>query len=182
MLSQLYSQSVISDRVVEIAGRLNEDFKGEELVHVIVTLNGAFMFAADLIRKCDFPMMVHFVGAASYTGTEQDKDVRINASAVPPSFGNKPVILVEDIVDSGNTIGKLRQIMADRYASTIKVVSLLRRQGGGGTADYFGFTVPPGLFVVGYGLDLDGRYRELKEIKALDTATVAPGGNKNQLC
>jgi hypoxanthine phosphoribosyltransferase len=183
MLSPVYNESVIAERVKEIASRMNADFGGEkDYVHVIVTLNGAFMFAADLIRQCKFPMMVHFVGASSYMGTEQQKDLRINADALPRSFGNKPVILIEDIVDSGRTIGKLRQMMVDRFAGTIKVVALLRRQGGGGNADYYGFTVPPGLFVVGYGLDLDGRFRELRDIQALNTATMMPGDTHKQMC
>jgi hypoxanthine phosphoribosyltransferase len=180
MLSPLYSESVIAERVREIADRLNAQYAKADLVHAIVTLNGAFIFAADLVRQLKFPLMLHFAGATSYMGTEQQKDLRINADAIPHSFGNKPVILIEDIIDSGKTISKLRQIMADRFASSITVVALLRRQGGGGNADYFGFTVPPGLFVVGYGLDLDGRYRELRDIQGFVPATMSR--EKSKMC
>ena len=179
MLSPLYSETVIADRVKEIADRMNADFTGADLVHIIVTLNGAFIFAADLVRQLKFPIVLHFAGATSYMGTEQSKNLRINADALPPSFGNKPVILIEDIVDTGNTVNKLRQIMADRFASMIRVAALLRRQSGGGKADYYGFTVPNGLFVVGYGLDLDGRYREFRDIRTITSAVSAD--NKN-LC
>lgn len=180
MLSPLYSESVIADRVREIAERMNADFKNADIVHVIVTLNGSFMFAADLVRQLRFPIVMHFAGATSYTGVER-KQLRINAEALPPSFGNKPVILIEDIVDTGNTIGALRQMIAERFASEIKVAALLRRQSGGGKADYYGFTVPAGLFVVGYGLDLDGRYRELRDIKTVGVTTSTAGDARN-LC
>lgn len=176
MLSALYSEAVIHDRVREIADRLNKDYGDSDLVHIIVTLNGAFMFAADLIRHLKFPIVLHFAGASSYMGEQssENKNLRINADAIPVSFGNKPVILLEDIIDSGKTIGKLRQILVDRFASSITTVALLRRQGGVATAaDYFGFTVPQGLFIVGYGLDLDGRYRELRDICSVGAAKVA---------
>lgn len=171
MLSPLYTEAVIQDRVSEIADKLNADFTGEDLVHVIVTLNGAFIFAADLIRKLNFPVVLHFAGATSYMGNEDSKHMRINADALPKSFGNMPVILLEDIIDSGNTIGKLRHILVDKFAGSINVVALLRRQGAEGQPDYFGFTVPQGLFIVGYGLDLDGRYRELRDIQTVGIST-----------
>lgn len=182
MLSALYSESVIHDRVRDIADRLNKDYSDSDLVHIIVTLNGAFMFAADLIRYLKFPIVLHFAGASSYMGEEssENKNLRINADAIPLSFGNKPVILLEDIIDSGKTVGKLRQILVDRFASSISVVALLRRQGGGtAAADYYGFTVPQGLFIVGYGLDLDGRYRELREICSVGATKAS---DKRALC
>lgn len=174
MLSPLYSSSAIAERVQDIADAINKEFDGESSIHAVVTLNGAFMFAADLIRHVKIPLVLHFAGATSYFGTNQ-KDLRINADALPPSFGGSPVLLIEDIVDSGNTIAMLRQIMADRSAGTIRVASLLKRQDSKGVADFYGFTVPKGLFVVGYGMDLDGRYRELSEIKTLSMMTGSAG-------
>tara|TARA_B100000609_G_C17053912_1_gene350471 strand:- start:91 stop:642 length:552 start_codon:yes stop_codon:yes gene_type:complete len=176
----LYSSAAIAERVVDIADEINRDFAGEELVHAIVTLNGAFMFAADLIRHLDVPLVLHFAGATSYYGTEQG-DLRINANALPKSFGNKPVLLIEDIMDTGNTVGQLRKIIADRFSGQIKVAALLRRQSGGGKADYYAFTVPRGIFVIGYGMDMDGRYRELKDICAYGQATMTSDGNQG-LC
>ncbi len=168
MLSPLYSESAIADRVNDIADKLNAAYKGNELVHIVVTLSGAFIFAADLIRLLNFPIVVHFSGAAPYRGeSEPQSDLRVNADEIPPSFGNRPVVLIEDILESGKTVKKLRQIVADRMASSIEVVALLKRQSSDYKADYFGFTLPKGLFVVGYGLDLDGRYREMKEIQTV---------------
>ncbi|MEC9290959.1 MAG: phosphoribosyltransferase family protein [Pseudomonadota bacterium] len=170
MMTSLYSASAIDERVKDIAEDINKEFAGQDSIHAVVTLNGAFVFAADLIRHLKVPLVMHFAGATSYFGTNQ-KDLRINADALPPSFGGKPVLLIEDIVDSGNTIAMLRQIMADRSAGTIRVATLLKRQGSSGVADFYGFTVPEGLFVIGYGMDIDGRYRELPEIQTLGTAT-----------
>lgn len=168
MLAPLYSESAISDRVHDIADKLNAQYKESEMVHIVVTLSGAFIFAADLIRLLDFPIIVSFSGLAPYAGENAPQsNLRVNADEIPPSFGNCPVIIIEDIIDSGKTVSKLRQIVADRMAASIEVVALLKRQSSDAKADYFGFTIPKNLFIVGYGLDLDGKYRELKEIKTV---------------
>lgn len=180
MLSPLYSESAIADRVQDIADKLNKAYEGKELVHIVVTLSGAFIFSADLIRLLNFPIVVHFSGAAPYMGEDEPQSsLRVNADEIPPSFGNRPVVIIEDIVDSGNTLKKLRQIVADRMASSIEVATLLKRQETGVKADYYGFTIPKNLFVVGYGLDLDGRYRELKEIK---TVGVIAANDSKTMC
>lgn len=172
MMTLLYSANAIEERVRDMAAAINKEYAGEDLVHAIVTLNGAFMFAADLIRHLNIPLVLHFAGAPSYQGSGSET-LRINADALPPSFGNKPVILIEDIMDSGNTVGQLRRIIAERYASSIDVIALLKRQGGDGKLNHYAFTVPRGLFVVGYGMDLDGRYRELKDVHTLATASMS---------
>ena len=180
MLSPLYSESAIADRVQDIADKLNKTYQGDEIVHIVVTLSGAFIFSADLIRLLKFPIVVHFSGAAPYMGeNEPQSSLRVNADEIPPSFGNRPVVLIEDIVDNGNTLKKLRQIVADRMASSIEVVTLLKRQNSDAKADYCGFTIPKNLFVVGYGLDLDGRYRELKELK---TFGIIAANDRKTMC
>jgi hypoxanthine phosphoribosyltransferase len=180
MLAPLYSESAIADRVQDIADKLNAQYKEAELVHIVVTLSGAFIFAADLIRLLNFPIIVSFSGLAPYAGEDAPQsNLRVNADEIPPSFGNQPVVIIEDIVDSGKTVAKLRQLVADRMAASIEVVALLKRQASDAKADYFGFTVPKNLFIVGYGLDLDGRYRELKEIK---TVGVMPNTETRAMC
>ena len=170
MLSSVYSAATIKDRVEEIANAINKNYDGEDLIHVIITLNGSFMFAADLVRQIKVPMEVHFAGTASYSGSETE-DLRINPEAFPKTFGNNPVLIIEDIVDSGAPIQTLRTLIAERFASNIKVATLLRRQDGDGKADYYGFTIPKGLFVVGYGMDMNGMYRGLPDLKAISTGT-----------
>tara|TARA_R110000868_G_scaffold190862_2_gene434959 strand:+ start:26520 stop:27047 length:528 start_codon:yes stop_codon:yes gene_type:complete len=167
MLSPVYSAGAIKERVEEIALAINKSYSGENLIHVIITLNGSFMFAADLIRLIKIPMEVHFAGTASYSGAET-QDLRINPEAFPKTFGNNAVLIIEDIVDSGVTIAALRELIAARFASNIQVATLLRRQEGAAKAEYFGFTIPKGLFVVGYGMDMNGQYRELPELKAIN--------------
>lgn len=173
-LSSLYSEATLQSRVKELAAQIRADLDAYPNIHAVVAMNGAFMFAADLIRQLNLPLEMHFAGASSYHGMTQGA-LEINADALPPSFGNQPVLLIEDIMDSGNTINALRKIMVERQASVIKTVALLKRQGAEGQLDYNGFTVPRGLFVVGYGLDLDGRYRDLKDLKTFDAATMAKG-------
>ncbi len=173
-LTPLYSVNAIQDRVKQIAESLNKEYANEGLVHAVVVLNGAFMFAADLIRELDLPLVVHFVGAPDYESSES-KAMRIQLDTLPKSFGNSPVLIIEDIVDGGNTIGKMRTELANRFAARIEVAALLKRQGGEGKADYHGFTVPKGLYLVGYGLDLDGRYRDIREICTFGTSTVKGG-------
>ncbi len=173
-LTPLYSANAIRDRVKQIADSLNKEYGNEGLVHAVVVLNGAFMFASDLIRELDLPLVVHFVGAPDFE-SQESKAMSIELNTLPRSFGNSPVIIIEDIVDGGNTIGKMRTELANRFASRIEVAALLKRQGGEGKADYHGFTVPEGLFLVGYGLDLDGRYRDNKDICTFGTSTVKGG-------
>ena len=178
MLTPLYSASAIAERVKKMASQLNAEFKGVDEVHAIITLNGAFVFAADLIRALNLPLVLHFAGSVTTPG--QDKPsvgMRINIDALPRNFGNKPVILIEDIVDSGDTVKQLRQIMAQRFAGTIRVASLVRRQGGSFDPDYFGFTIPRELFIVGYGMDMDGRYRELSDLRTISSAAFCGGGS-----
>lgn len=171
MLSPVYSAEAIKERVSVIADSINKSYEGEKLIHVIITLNGSFMFAADLIRLIKIPMEVHFAGTASYSGTETE-DLRINPEAFPKSFGNNPVLILEDIVDTGVTVAALRELIAARFASNIQVATLLRRQEGNAQAEHYGFTIPKALFVVGYGMDMNGQYRELPDIQAINVGVT----------
>ena len=180
MLTKLYSQSGIAARVTEISGQIKRDFADVPLLHVVVTLNGSFMFSADLVRQLTgLPIEMHFAGESSYHGKEKGT-LQINEDALPPSFGNSPVLLIEDIMDSGNTVNALRKMIAARHASQVKVAALLKRQGGETGVDYYGFTIPKGLFVVGYGLDLNGRYRELPDLHSYGEAMLH--GETRGLC
>ena len=163
MLNELYNEQTIKDRISDIASNISRDYKDEKLVHVIIAMNGAFTFGADLIRQIkDIPLIVHFAGAPSYFGIEKSQENKsVGEDALPKSFGNNPVLIIEDIVDSGETITLLRTAIASRFSGSIKVATLLKRQGATAQLDYCGFTVPRAMFVVGYGLDIDGRYREL---------------------
>lgn len=167
MMQPLYSKQVIANRVEKLADELNKKYKDEKNVHMVVTLNGAFIFAGDLIRKLNFPLTLCFAG--SVTGNvQQVGDTRINSNALPKSFGNQPVIILEDIIDSGKTISILREMVAEKFAASIDVIALIKRQSCNIAPDYACFTVPEGMFLVGYGLDLENRYRELPGIFSID--------------
>lgn len=168
MLSSIYSAATIASRIKDMADEINRDFSGQE-VHIIITLTGAFIFAADLIRHLKIPVIVNFAGSQSFSG-QGSQDLRIDSDSMPPSFGNKPVIIIEDIIANGETVGTIRKILADRFVSSIKVAALLKRQEAPVKADYCGFTIPKDTFVVGYGMDMDGKYRELPDIRAITNA------------
>lgn len=165
----LYSASSIDERVSNIAKDIQKDFHGANPLHVVVTMNGAFMFAADLVRRINLPMVLHFTGGSYFEGAVKH-EVSMSGDTLPSSFSGAPVLLIEDVLDTGKSVGHLRQMLADRQASTISVATLLKRQGGGAKANYSAFTIPQELFVVGYGMDMDGRYRELKDIHTFATS------------
>lgn len=167
MMTPLYSASAIAERVQDMAKAMNKDFATAKNVHVVVTLNGSFMFAADLVRQLNFPIEMHFAGVSSYHGMERGS-LNVTGDALPPSFGGNPVLVIEDIMNLGNTVTSLRDLIAARNSGAIKVAALVKRQGAEGKADYYGFTVPQGLFVVGYGMDLNGRFRQMEDIQTLE--------------
>lgn len=168
MISSIYSAGTIANRVKDIAAEINRDYKGQE-IHIIITLTGAFVFAADLIRHLTIPVIVNFAGSQSFSG-KGAQDLRIDSDSIPPSFGNKPVLIIEDIIANGETVGTIRNLLADRFTGSIKVATLLKRQEAKIKADYCGFTIPKDTFIVGYGMDMDGKYRELPDIRAITNA------------
>ena len=174
----LYSSSAIQDRVSDIASHLNSELKGSPVVHVIVMMNGSFIFAADLVRKLNLPVVLHFTGGSYFEGAIK-REIGLREETLPSSFNNAPVVLVEDIIAEGKSINKLRQLLSDRQAKSISLASLLKRQGTDISPDHCAFTIPDEMFVVGYGLDLDGRYRELQDIYHLASA---PAGSTTGVC
>lgn len=176
-MKQLYSTETIQERVKELAKQISRDFEGEDIINVIVTMNGAFMFAADLVRHLDLPVVLHFTGGSFFEGAIKH-DVAMDAKTMPMSFAGAPVLVVEDVLDSGKSLKQLRQMIADKHAGSIQVVTLLKRQNGNAKADYVGFNLPRELFVVGYGLDMDGRFRELNDILTFEN-TLMSGSSGN---
>lgn len=133
-------------------------------------LKGAFVFAADLVRAIDLPLGVEFLKASSYgAGTVGRPTVRLQLGLTKPLAG-KDVLLVEDIIDTGRTLRALVGAIEAMKPASIAVCALLRKTGRERMridAEYVGFTVPD-RFVVGYGLDLDGRYRNLPYVGAAE--------------
>lgn len=173
-LKPLYSADDIAARIAELGAQITLDYAGRDLVLVGV-LKGAFPFLADLCRQIDLPVSVDFLGLSSYGGrTESSGVVRLTRDLSQPIEGRE-VLLIEDIVDTGLTIRYVMENFETRRPASVAVCSLLDKPAGRRTevsVKYVGFTVP-NHFVVGYGLDLEERYRNLPHIAYFDPPSSA---------
>ena len=162
------SRETIQQRVLALAKKISSDYEGEEPV-LIGVLNGAIFFFADLMRAIRIPTKMDFVRASSYGSQMQSSgSIRMTKDIEIPIAG-KPVILVEDIVDSGLTLSYLKEKFEKRGASSLKICALidkLERKEKNVFVDYCGFQIQEG-FLVGYGLDCNEEYRYLPEIYRL---------------
>lgn len=161
----------IAARVSELGRRISEDYRGKDLL-VVGILKGAFVFLADLVRHISIPVAVDFVAISSYgTSTKSSGVVRITRD-LDESVENRHVLLVEDIVDTGWTLrlSYLAENLRDRGAASVRVCALLDKPDRRETEvqlDYVGFVIP-NKFVVGYGLDFQGLYRNLPFVGVLE--------------
>lgn len=165
-LDILVTAAEIQKRIEEMAGKIAEDYKNRPLV-VVGVLKGSFIFMADLVRQISMPLTCDFLRVASYEHDHPTGVVRMEFDMTQPVTG-KDVLLVEDIVDTGNTLRALLNHMELKKPATLKVCSLLYKEVGSGVRekiDYLGFTVPP-RYVIGYGLDSEGLYRSLPYVAA----------------
>jgi hypoxanthine phosphoribosyltransferase len=157
----LISEADLRERVRVLGREITRDYAGKSLV-VVGVLKGSFIFLADLVRAVDLPLVVDFVGISSYQGTSSSGVVKITSDLARPIEG-KDVLLVEDIVDTGLTMRYLLDNLATRGPASLKVCALLEKPARARVSipiDYRGFVVGD-EFVVGYGLDWDGRMRNL---------------------
>ncbi len=162
-LETLHSEEQIKQRVAELGAEIARDYAGKELV-VVGVLKGSVVFLADLIRAIDLNLTIDFMAVSSYKdGTVSTGDVEILKDLTNPIRG-KDVIICEDIVDTGLTLFRLMEILGSRGAASLKIATLLDkpepRIKKELKIDYCGFQIP-NKFVVGYGLDAAGRYRNL---------------------
>ncbi len=157
----LYTVNQIQDRVKELAGEISRDYEGKELV-VICILKGAFMFTSDLVRHIRVPLTLDFISASSYLKTDSTGEVTVH-SDIRENIRDKEVLLVEDIVDSGVTLNYIRERFMQRRPASLKICGLLNKgslREVDVPLDYIGFEIPD-VFVVGYGLDYDNKFRNL---------------------
>ena len=165
----LISASEIKKRVNEIAQAINEDFEGENAVFLIV-LKGSFIFAADLLRKVRIESLVDFIKVKSYGSSTKSGKLEWDFSFSDKIEGRN-VVLIDDIFDSGKTIHNLKKYIKKFKPKSVKLCVLLkkdikRKKVYEADLDYVGFRVPS-VFVVGYGLDYAGKYRNLPYIAEL---------------
>ena len=166
------SKEKIDARTREIAGQLSNEFSDEFPV-IIGVLNGSFIFLADLVRLFDFDCEIDFVKANSYVGKESSGKVKLDKD-VSIDISNRRVILVEDIIDSGLTIEFLYEHILSLNPKDITIVTLLSKKNNyklNFKVDAIGFEIGSN-FVVGYGLDLNHRYRNLDSLYELKEKNI----------
>ena len=158
----LISEQQIAERVSILAKEIQKNYESKELV-VICILNGAFVFCADLVRQINIPIFMDFMKASSYGDlTVSSGNLKIELD-LKVDIENKHVLLVEDIVDTGLTLSNIIQRLLSRKPASLKLASLLYKKARNVhpvKIDYLGFSIED-LFVIGYGLDFAGKYREL---------------------
>ncbi|MBL0922389.1 MAG: hypoxanthine phosphoribosyltransferase [Phycisphaerales bacterium] len=191
----LIPRSQIAERVRELGARIASDLQslsaatGESVVRwddtgspepvdpgaevvMIPILTGALVFTADLIRAIPLRMSIHTVAVSSYPGAATQSVGATIRGDVPRGLTGKHVIVVDDILDTGRTLAAIRDAILEQRPASLKICVLLRkerRRDSEVEADYVGFDIPD-AFVVGYGLDFDGLYRNLPEILSLEEA------------
>ncbi|MBO5417129.1 MAG: hypoxanthine phosphoribosyltransferase [Clostridia bacterium] len=165
----LVSKEELAEMVKKLGKKISEDYAGKELV-VIGVLRGAFIFMADLVRELTVPVKLDFLVAKSYSGTTTTGEVKI-LKDIDFSVEGKHVLIVEDIIDTGITLGYLKKLFALRNAASVAVCTAFdkpdRRLNEGLEVDYCGMTVP-NEFVVGYGLDYNDYMRNIPELRIYD--------------
>ena len=160
------TEEQINKRVAEIGAEITERFKGES-VYLICILKGSIFFTTELAKRIDLPVEMDFMTVSSYGAQTVSSGVINVKQDLSGSIEGKNVIVVEDIIDSGNTLSRLLQLFKSRNPKTLTLCTLLdkpeRRVVKDVVVDYTGFVVPD-KFIVGYGLDWDQRFRNLPYI------------------
>ncbi len=157
----LISEEEIKERVKALGDRITKDYEGKEITFLGI-LSGSFIFLADLVRAVNLPVQIDFMYASSYgEDTESKGNVQINnVKGFDPT--GKDIIIIEDIIDSGRTLSKIKKHLLDAGASSVEICSFLdkpSRRVVEVDAKYIGYEVPD-EFVIGYGLDFAYKYRQ----------------------
>lgn len=167
----LINEDTLQNRIREIGNEINRDYAGTDTLLLICILRGGMVFLVDLMRHITVPHQIDFMAISSYgAGTrESGGNVRVTLD-LQTNIRDKDVLLVEDIIDSGNTIAHVLELLSTRQPRSLKVCSLLdkaERREVVVPIHYRGFEIP-NKFVFGYGLDLDEYYRNLPFIGVVD--------------
>lgn len=169
----MLSEEELEQRIRELGAQISADYEGESVMMVCI-LKGAAMFACELAKRITVPVIMDFMATSSYgSGTVSSGEVKIKKD-LDLSPEGKNILIVEDIIDSGNTLNFLSHLFEERNAKSVKMVTMLDkpdRREVDVAVDYTGFTIPD-EFVVGYGLDYDQRYRNLPYIGVIESAEM----------
>ena len=165
----IVSAKEVEERVSELARQIDQDYSGVEQLLLIGIPRGAFVFMADLTRHLKIPHVVDFMALTSYKKTVSSGEVRILMDSREPMRGQH-ILIVEDIIDSGGTLNHLYHTIQEREPASLRACVLVRKEREHAnlqmSVDYVGFDIPD-VWVVGYGLDYDNRYRTLPYIAEL---------------
>lgn len=170
----LLDGETIRERVAELAGRIRNDFAGGELT-VVALMDGALFFAADLLRDITLPVRLHTLAVSSYHGgTKSTGQVELSMG-LPKDLEGRDVLLIDDILDTGLTLGTVKEMLLEQCRpARLRTAVLLSKQRARErevAVDYVGFEIAD-EFVVGYGMDYQGRYRNLPCIGVLDPSQL----------
>ena len=161
------SAAQISERIKELAKEINIEYAGKRPIFIAI-LNGSFMFASDLFKDINIDAEICFIKLASYKGTRSTGNV-ITSIGLDEPLKDRHVIIIEDIVDTGNTLHQFLPQLYNQQPASLKIASLLHKPDALKypiVIDYLGFNVP-NIFLLGFGLDYDGLGRNLAEIYQL---------------
>ncbi|WP_105957332.1 hypoxanthine phosphoribosyltransferase [Apilactobacillus quenuiae] len=168
ILKTLYSEEDIENACKRLGEQITKDYQGENPI-VIGVLKGAIFFMTDIVRDIDLYMDIDFIDVSSYHGGTQSSGSIELMKDVDIDVNGRNVLFIEDIIDTGRTLKYLEDLLSDRGAKSISVCTLMDKPEGRvveAKADYVGLEVP-NEFVVGYGLDYDGKYRNLPYVGVL---------------
>jgi hypoxanthine phosphoribosyltransferase len=164
----LFTKEQIAQRVAELGAQITADYKGTKPV-VIGVLKGAWIFLADLLREVDLGVCLDFMSVSSYGSSTTTSGSLTIVKDLSIDVTGKDVIIVEDIVDTGTTLSRLKELLLARNAKSVAIATLLNKPSRRKVdidVEYCGFEIPD-EFVVGYGLDFDEKYRTLKDVCVL---------------
>lgn len=171
-MRELISAERIQQRVDELAAEINDDFAGIDLLLMIIILRGGSFFGTDLAKRLTMPVRLDYIRVTSYAGTESTGVVSM-VSDVKTDIRNRPVLVVDDIVDTGFTMQWILRFLELKHPGLVRVAALLdkpSRREFDVHIDYLGFTIP-NVFVAGYGLDgLDDTMANIPRVVALEEA------------
>jgi hypoxanthine phosphoribosyltransferase len=166
----LYFSDDINLKIKTLASRIDLEYSNDDELHILALLDGSFIFAADLVRAMKCHSRIEFVRAKSYKGTQSTGAVSLDEHFDPSIFRNKHVLIVDDILDTGLTLSTVKEIIESSGALTVSTCVLLDKQTdkriNNFQADFVCLNIPD-EFVVGYGLDYNGHYRNLPYIGVL---------------
>lgn len=174
ILKVLYTEEDIAKRIREMGAQMYEDLQDKEPLFVSV-LRGAFIFMADIVRACQVRCDVEFIAVSSYGNSTSSSGIVQITHDIQQDITGRHLVVIEDILDSGNTLHFLKQYFMTKGAASVSICTLLdkpSRRTKMITPDYTGFVVPD-EFVVGYGLDYGQKYRNLPYIGVLKPEVYA---------